>query len=560
MSRRSRRAARPRLLIVLLLALVPLASAQLPLPTPTAIPTPSPAIALTPSTTLDIDDGPFTFRGPANDPDLVVVEDRDGKAVLTYAVDAEGRARLDVAGENAVADATLVRVEGNPSGEAFRLVLRDPQGGIHTVDVDRKALAAVSSQVPPSKPPVEVTRPPTWPGAPQRAYLLAVADSGGNRLAADQLTGAAFLRKAGNHHAYLQIPLAENEWDRWFLTAKRVGQTATLNATFATVDTTETAMVLDAAFAPSLLSPAEGENITFTITYEKRLSPLVVQRFVEDRGYRFRVDGGAPSVYVTAPPNALEFKFPVSWGGSDSLSGLGYFLIEMRVTGGSTQWTHWITTPLTSATFQGDWGKTYEFRARSYDRVGNPSAEAVAATSVPTQPSGEDDVNDPPTARLLTPRAGSDLAGVVPITWVAEDPDDSLTSVRIEISGDEGETYRLLYAGTDTSTTWDTTSEADGAGYKLRLTVSDGTQSASDTAGGLLVRNVVAPPPPPEPVALPGPSGGASPTPEATGTQPGAAGGEEPVTPAEDRNDTPLPASVLVAALGVAALVLRRKP
>lgn len=558
MSSRSRRAARSGLLAVLLLALAPLASAQLPLPTPTAIPTPSPTITLTPSTSLDIEEGPFTFFGPANDPDLVVIEDPDGKAVLTYTVDAEGRARLDVAGENAVTDATLVRVEGDPTGEAFRLVLRDPQGGLHAVGVDRTALAAVTSQVPPLEPPVEVVRPPSWPGAPQRAYLLAVADSAGNRLAANELNGAGFLQKAGNHHAYLQIPLAENEWDHWFLTAKRASNGATLNATFASMHTTNNAMVLDAPFAPSLLSPAEGENITFAVTYEKRLSPIVAQRFVEDRGYRFRVDGGAPSVYVSAPPDALDFKFPVSWGGSDGLSGLGYFRIEMRVSGGSTQWTHWITTPLTSATFQGDWGKTYEFRARSYDRVGNPSADALAATSVPPQPSGEDDVNDPPTARLLTPRAGSEIAGVVPITWDAEDPDDSGISVRLEVSHDEGETYRLLYAGTDTSTTWDTTSEADGVGYKLRLTVSDGTQSVSDTVGALAVRNVVVPPPPADPGALPGSPGG-TPSPGGSGSQPGTTGGDEPA-PAEGGSDTPLPAFVVVVALGVAALVLRRKP
>lgn len=573
--------ARFGLLAVLLLAIVPLAAAQVPgIPTPPSSPTAPPSVTPPGSTLppvgedLAIEEGPLTFLGPASNPDFIAIQGADGATVLSYTVDADGRARLDVAGENAVTDATFVRIEGDPTGDAFRLVLRDAQGGEHAVDVDRVALTS-QVEVPPAPDtplsklppaPIEIARPPTWPGAPQQAYLLAVEDGAGNRLPASKLDGASFLQKSGNHHAQLQIPLADNEWDRWFLTASRVGQYSALNATFVASHQTENAMILDAAFAPSLLAPAEGDRVGFTITYEKRLSPLVVQRFVEDEGYKFRVDGGAPSAYVSAPPNAQDFRFPVTWGGADTLSGLGYFRIESRVSGAS-QWTHWVTTPLTSAVFQGDWGKTYEFRARAYDRVGNPSSEALAATSVATQPEGEDDVNDPPTVRFLAPLNGAQVEDVVAISWLAEDPDDSRLVVRLELSDDEGETYRLLYAGTGSSATWDTLSEADGPGYKLRITVSDGTQSVSDSVGGLSVRNIVVPAPPsggsPQTPAVPS---SAPQTPGSTAAQPGTtSGGDEPVTPAgddgdePDGKDTPLPMVVLVGALGIAALATRRR-
>lgn len=573
MSPRNR--ARSGLLAVVVIVLVPLASAQLPsVPTAPSSPSPSlPAAPLPPApgTDLSIEEGPFTFFGPANDPEFVAIEGPDGRTVLAYSVDTEGRSRLDVAGENAVADATLLRVEGDPTGDAFRLVLRDAQGQDHVVDVDRAALEAQFdlppapdtplSDLPPA--PIEIARPPTWPGAPEQPYLLAVEDASMNRLAPAQLTGAAFLQKTGNHQAFLQIPLAKNEWDRWFLTARREGQASAIESTFATSHQTDNAMVLAATFAPSLLSPPEGDRIAFTVTYEKRLSPLVVQRFLEDEGYVYRVDGGAPSFYLSAPPDAHDFRFPVSWGGADALSGIGTFRIETRESG-AAQWRHWLTTRETSAIFQGDWGRSYEFRARAFDLVGNPSPEAVAATTIATQPSGEDDVNDPPTARILTPRAGAQIAGVVPITWSATDPDDQRLTVRLELSDDEGETWRLLYAGTGTEATWDTLSDADGPGYELRLTVSDGTQTASHSASALTVRNVVVPAPPPDPEAQTPAAPTSAPAVPTTGAQPGTSGTDEPVAPASDvgdspANDTPLPIGVALAALGVAALALRRK-
>lgn len=554
--------ARSGLLAVVLLTLVPVATAQLPIPTPS--PTP-PALVPT-SKTLDIQQGPLTFLGPANDPQFVAVDAPDGTPVLTYRVDENGRARLDVAGGVALTDATFVRLEGDPTGDAFRLVLRDPQGGEHKVDVDRAALAAVTSALPPTEPPVKVERPPNWPGAPDRSYLLFAEDAARNHLSPAQLSGAAYLQRTGAHRAVLQVPLAENSWDRFFLTARRDGQPVSTNTSFATAHSTDTALILLATWSPSLLSPADGERIAFGITYEKRLSPLVAQRFGDGATYKFLVDGLGPSVAVNAPSSSPDFRFTVTWSGGDAHSGIGAYAAYYREAG-APSWTHWTTTPESGAIFSGAWGKTYDFRVRSLDKVWNPSAnEATATVRVAPMPASEDDINDPPSVRILAPAVGAQLSGSVPVTWAATDPDGTRLTVRLEVSDDDGRTWRLLYAGPASETVWDTTSEAEGSGYRLRVTVSDGTQTASDVVPALTVRNVLAPlaPPDPEPQTPPA-TGGASPTPGAAGSQPAAPGAsDEPVAAAEDvasdgGNRTPMPAFLIVGALGLAALATRKK-
>ncbi|HET6404439.1 MAG TPA: hypothetical protein VFH78_07320 [Candidatus Thermoplasmatota archaeon] len=552
------------LLAILLVASLPLAAAELP-----AVPTSSlPAVPGSPlgaDGTLHIDEGPLTLRGPATAPTLLVIDGSDGAPAVHYTVDAEGRARLDVAGENAVTDATFVRLEGDPTGDAFRLVLRDAEGGVHAVEVDRAALlaqaAAAGAPTDALQAPVAIERPLDWPGAPQRSYLLHVRDSARNQLGAAQLDGTPFLQKGGTHKATLQIPLDENEWDRWFLTAKREGQTQTLNASFQLSHRTDDALILAATFAPVLLGPAEGERILLSITHEKRLTPLVVTRYAEPATHAYRVDGVGPTLSLQAPATSSDFRFTVSWSGTDGLSGMGPYVVQYR-TGAGSAWTPWVTTTESSGVFSGDWGRTYEFRARAHDRVGNPSAEALAAVQVVEKPAGEDDVNDPPTARILTPRAGSQVAGLVPITWSATDPDNTRLAIRLELSDDEGETWRLLYAGADSATTWDTLQEAEGPGYRLRLTVSDGTQSASDVVSALTVRNVVA-------ALTPAPSGeGASPAPTGAsgspaGTQPRVGDADEPVKPAgasEEGGKKRVPAPFAgLAILAAAALLAARR-
>lgn len=554
---------RARFGLLAVLIAIPLATAQVAIP---SVPSPTTTVDpnAPPSGSLNVQEGPLTVLGPAHAPTLVRVQAPDGTEILEYSVDAEGRARLDVTGENAVADATFVRLEGDPTGDAFRIVLRDAQGGIHEVDVDRVALRAA---LPPGLPavtlpdaPIEIERPPAWPSAPQRSYLLHIKDAQ-NLVPGERLDGTPFLQKAGTHRAVLQIPLHENEWDRWFVQARRESTPGTLlNATFAEQATTESALILSTTYAPSLLNPAEGERILVDIVYEKRLAPVLVERFTEPATHAYRVDGIGPAASLLAPPEANDFRFAVTWSGTDSMSGIGAFLLHYQESGEAT-WKPWTTTSQSGDTFSGDWGKTYNLRLRALDRVGNPSAEIVATTRIVQKPADVDDVNDPPTARLLQPVAGSELVGTVRIAWQASDKDGTPITSRIEVSDDDGETYRLIYVGPDLATSWNTEDEMDGAGYRIKLTVSDGTQTAGDTASALKVRNIVAPPAPvgneQTPAAPQAPS-----APTSAPTQPGTAGGDEPVAPAADdagEGGRGIPAPFAGIAIGAAALLLARR-
>lgn len=552
MPRRTR--AQSGLVVLLALALLPLAAAQASLP---AVPDVTTEGLPGTGTVLDIQQGPLTFRGPAHSPTYVLVSE-NGTRALEYEVDAEGRARLHVAGQPTLEDATLVRVEGDPSGSAFRLVLRDAQDGLHVVAVDKAALAAAPDATPPEAP-VQVTRPPTWPGAPQKGYLLHVRDGAANQLASHQLDGERFLQRDGTHRATLQMPLAENEWDRWLVSARRQGENATLNASFATSHRTNDTIVLAATFAPALLGLGNGDRVSLEVVHEKRLSPLVVQRFVEPRAYSYKVDGVGPTISLNAPAQSSDFRFTVTWSGRDDLSGVGSFVIYSRASGTSA-WSHWLTTFENGGIFSGDWGKTYELRALSLDRVGNPSQEVFATTRVIAQPAGQDDVNDPPEARLLTPVAGSELSGVVAVTWLAEDVDGTPVTSRVELSEDDGATWRLLYVGRDKSTSWDTRDDADGSRYRIRLTVSDGAHSVADTASALRVRNVVAPPAPPAPDPLASPSPGAPPASDAPpGERPGAPVDEGPAAAAVEDDAKRVPAAFAGVAIVAAALLARRR-
>src|SRR5688500_356941 len=110
---------RPLLVLVGLVLLSPAALAQpLPgLPSAPSSPIPSPAIPGLES--LDVEEGPFRFYGPATAPSLVEVSDPEGAPVLTYARHVDGTASLHVGDAVALDDLTLVRVDGSPLDSAF---------------------------------------------------------------------------------------------------------------------------------------------------------------------------------------------------------------------------------------------------------------------------------------------------------------------------------------------------------------------------------------------------------------------------------------------------------
>lgn len=508
-----------------------------------------------PGTVLDIHEDGLTFEGPAENPQRVLVEAPDHSTAFAYQVDEDGRARVDVAGRPFLQDATLVRMEGHPMQESFTFFLQDAKGNVVPITVDRSALETnLGLPLEDQLPPVTVSRPLAWPGAPTEVHLLYLAD-GANRLAPDELTGGAFLQRDGLHKAVVQVP-ADKEWDRVALQARRAGSNGTLNASLVASKPTEDATLWRGQFRPSELGLADGDTVEVQVFFERRLAPIVVERFLEPALHRYRVDGGAPTVSIAAPAETNDFRFGVSWNGADEMSGIGGFEIDYRE-GGAGAWTRWEQLTTNSATFSGKWSILYEFRVRALDKVGNPSADhAMATTRVGAQPAGADATNDAPVARFLAPRAGDVVSGVVTVAWEASDPDGAPVTSRVEVSEDDGLTWRTLFAGEGASTMWDTTREIEGAGYRLRVTVKDGTLSASDALSSLAVRNIVLPEAPVD-------TGGATP-PSVSPTAPtaeGAAADEgDAVAPANDGGETKeTPAPFVGLALGAAALLAARR-
>jgi hypothetical protein len=83
------------------------------------------------------------------------------------------------------------------------------------------------------------------------------------------------------------------------------------------------------------------------------------------------VDTGAPSSTVgSLAATTSTLLFTVAWSGSDALSGLSQY--DVQVKDGTGSWTDLLTaTTLTEYDFTGELDHTYYFRSRAYDVAGN---------------------------------------------------------------------------------------------------------------------------------------------------------------------------------------------
>jgi subtilisin-like proprotein convertase family protein len=112
-------------------------------------------------------------------------------------------------------------------------------------------------------------------------------------------------------------------------------------------------------------------------------------------------------------------------------------------------------------------GTGYVIRATATD---NQGATAVASVTVTVAN------NHPPTVVITTPLNGSTVSGIIPVTATATDLDGNLASVKFDLP--DGTSF------TDTtapfSTTFDSTTVANGTGYVIRATATD-TQGATAT-------------------------------------------------------------------------------
>jgi|GEM_PF-2352723 len=119
----------------------------------------------------------------------------------------------------------------------------------------------------------------------------------------------------------------------------------------------------------SALSLANGENYYFSVraVVGSTHGPVTTSNSI-------RVDASAPASSVAVLPATTPTEvFSVNWSGSDYVSGVAHYDVQVKVDDGG--WTDWLTaTPLTWSQYAGEIDHTYYFRSRGTDNVGNVEA------------------------------------------------------------------------------------------------------------------------------------------------------------------------------------------
>ena len=119
-----------------------------------------------------------------------------------------------------------------------------------------------------------------------------------------------------------------------------------------------------------------------------------------------KVDAQAPVISMNQLPEYSSSPVNLSWGGTDSGSGIASYDVQWRQVGQAWQWLFENTT-LTSYTAQGGvGGVTYEFRARGTDKVGNHQAWAEVQTQTTIIPSPFAIITGTDPQQILQPEDG----------------------------------------------------------------------------------------------------------------------------------------------------------
>lgn len=424
--------------------------------------------------------GPVAYSGDPLNPDLVAVASpASATPVLRYQRAADGQGSLALNGETVVPATRLLALEGDPRSPSFAFVLTGPDGA----EAKRFEVSAANALLDAALPADE-RRPIVSlleAGAESPVGLVDVADAVGNVADYEVLEdGVAWLGLAPPHKARVALRANGDDWTRITLVQEQGGSAAFER----TID--GATRVYEASFAPGV---GHAKTARLAVRYERELSPLVVQAF-EESGYAYRVDGRGPKASVRAPAEPEGAAFDVAWSATDAESGVAAFTIERRE--GALGWERWLDgTRAAGASFTGEPGVAYSFRARATDAAGNVGAwSALALVEIPAEaePSAS-----PPTVVMVAPEGGETLAGVVRVAWEAADADGATPMVNLYASRDGGRSWKALYSGLDGAFAWDTTSELDGTNWKLRVVATDGAQDALDATGRFTIKNLAGP-------------------------------------------------------------------
>jgi len=144
-----------------------------------------------------------------------------------------------------------------------------------------------------------------------------------------------------------------------------------------------------------------------------------------------RVDSEPPVASVNPLPEfTVSPNFAVTWSGTDNLSGIAYYNLQIRKNGGDWQLVLSETSATSYQVTGGQLGDTFEFRVQAVDNVGNAqfwSAGAQATTIIFDKPIAVIADFTPP---VIEPTSA--VTSVIPVNWFAlTPPGTTITEVKI---------------------------------------------------------------------------------------------------------------------------------
>jgi predicted phage tail protein len=166
----------------------------------------------------------------------------------------------------------------------------------------------------------------------------------------------------------------------------------------------------------------------------------------------------------TALPDSIStwqttLNIPVSWSGSDNLTGIDYFDVQVRQD--LAGWTDWLSnTTASTEVFLGLDGAEYAFRVRAVDGAGNIGdwSSAVMSTVDATAPVASLDALQP------------GLVGTFPVSWRGNDATSGIATYDVEFKVDESAWQTWLGETDQTSALFTSTT---GSIFAFRVRAED---------------------------------------------------------------------------------------
>jgi hypothetical protein len=172
---------------------------------------------------------------------------------------------------------------------------------------------------------------------------------------------------------------------------------------------------------------------------------------------------GAPSVTIASPGHGeiVAGTVTVAVSATDPQDPAGSLLVEVTADGGTT-WTP-ATWNLANDAYELDWDTTLvgdgsaTLTARATDANLNTTVGADVTVTV-------DNINDAPVVAIVEPTEGATVTGVVTVAVAADDLQDPLGSLNVEISIERGPWQPATWNSAEAryEATWDTTTGPDG--------------------------------------------------------------------------------------------------